>query len=195
MRHLAPIALLLAACGGEVPATQPEPTPVPAVAVPAYDRTAWMKRWADLDGDCQDTRQEVLAAESVVPVTMDVKGCRVASGKWIDPYTGSEITEPSAVDIDHMVPLQNAHVSGGWLWDIEKRKQFANNLADDIALTASSQSANRSKGSKGPDQWLPPRAEFRCEYVKRWLAIKEKWGLLLSAAETRAIAALKCEAL
>ncbi len=91
------------------PATQPPPT-APSPTVP-YDRDLY-GGWRDADGDCQDTRQEVLIAESLVPVALDSRGCRVVSGQWLDPYTGQTFTNPSDLDIDHFIPLAEAHRSG-----------------------------------------------------------------------------------
>src|SRR5690606_22107378 len=109
-------------------------------SIPPYDRDDW-RHWVDEDRDCQNARHEVLIAESMWPVTCtDERQCSVAAGRWLDPYTGQVVTEASALDIDHMVPLANAHRSGGWAWDAERRQAFANYLLYDdhlIAVTAS----------------------------------------------------------
>ena len=57
--------------------------PSPSPVVP-YDRDLY-GGWIDADGDCQDTRQEVLIAESLIPARLDSRGCRVVSGEWLDP--------------------------------------------------------------------------------------------------------------
>jgi hypothetical protein len=77
-----------------------------------YDREGW----GDFDGDCITTRHEILVTYSLDPVLMDPSGCFVESGRWIDPYTGSEYTSASDVTIDHVVPLAEAHRSGAWRW-------------------------------------------------------------------------------
>ena len=41
-----------------------------------YDCGDW-RHWTDEDGDCQDTRQEVLAEESVIPVSYEEAGLMV----------------------------------------------------------------------------------------------------------------------
>ena len=47
--------------------------------IPDYDRGDW-RHWVDQDGDCQDARQEVLIAESLVTVTFETdRQCRVAT--------------------------------------------------------------------------------------------------------------------
>ena len=90
---------------------------LPAFALaecPAYDRKAW-KHWIDEDRDCQNARHEVLIAESSSTVVFKTdKGCRVISGAWNDSYSVRTITDASKLDIDHMVPLKEAHESGGY---------------------------------------------------------------------------------
>lgn len=156
-------------------------------SVMEYDRSDW-RHWIDADKDCQDTRQEVLIEESKIPVTFkDERGCKVASGEWEDPYTGRVFTDPSILDVDHMVALKDAHDSGGYAWDAERKKAFANDLSNPNHLIAVYRSANRSKGSRGPDEWLPTNAAYRCEYIKQWSTVKTKWNLTMSDAEARMV--------
>ena len=84
---------------------------VPAT-LPDYDRHDW-KHWTDADRDCQDARNEVLIAESQTRVAYRTdRKCRVAAGEWLAPYTNTIVTDPGRLDVDHMVPLGNAHDSG-----------------------------------------------------------------------------------
>jgi hypothetical protein len=152
-----------------------------------YDRAAW-PHWIDEDGDCQDTRQEVLVAESEVPVVFaDDARCKVKSGRWRCPYTGRMFEDPHELDVDHLVPLRAAHAAGGDAWTRDRRRAFANALDDAGHLVAVDASANRQKGHQGPDRWLPAAPAARCDYVRAWLRIKERWALALPPPERAAI--------
>ena len=160
--------------------------PVPE-NLPEYDRGEW-RHWTDEDSDCQNARQEVLIAESTVAVTFQTPDeCRVASGRWQGPYTGQVETDPGKLDIDHLVPLANAHHSGAWAWDRERKREFANHIGYDNHLLATSSSANRSKGSKGPERWRPPLESYWCVYAIDWIAVKKDWGLTVTEAEFGAL--------
>jgi hypothetical protein len=125
-----------------------------------YDRSTW-KHWEDFDGDCQNTRHELLIASSEVPVTFTSStGCTVATGQWLDPYTGDTYTLASDLDIDHVIPLNYAHLHGGAIWSAFVKKLFAN---DPENLLAVDDGENQSKSAKGPSQWLPPDESNHCE--------------------------------
>jgi len=135
------------------------------------------RHWSDADGDCRDTRQEVLIAESLDPPVLSANGCRVVSGRWYDPFTGATFTDPRAVDIDHRVPLSEAHRSGAHRWDAARREAFANDLSHPDTLIAVDRSANRSKGDGDPLSWMPPDLGYWCPYAARWRATKDRWEL------------------
>ncbi|WP_295624094.1 DUF1524 domain-containing protein [uncultured Nitrosomonas sp.] len=145
-----------------------------------YNRKDW-PHWIDADGDCQDTRQELLIATSKIQVQFkDSKHCTVIYGKWYGVYTGKTFTKASDVDIDHIVLLAHAHRHGAVNWTKEQRKTFANDFEN---LVAVSDSVNRSKSDKAPHEWLPPLQSYWCEYGKRWKRIKDKYQLWYSQQE------------
>ena len=151
--------------------------------VPEYDRGEW-KHWLDENGDCQDARQETLIAEADGPLTYETEGsCRVESGRWVDPYTLAVFEDPSDLDVDHVVPLANAHRSGGWAWSRERKADYANDLEFEGHLAAVDPSANRSKGSHGPEDWRPPNRDHWCDYAMDWVKIKDKWELTATDRE------------
>ena len=159
----------------------------PPPDIPKYDRKEW-RHWTDADGDCQDARQEALVEESLTPVTFKTEDrCRVATGNWVGPYTGKAVDDPSQLDIDHMVPLANAHRSGGWEWDRDKKAAFANDLIYADHLIATTSAANRSKGADGPEEWRPPDRTYWCDYAVDWIAIKNRWGLFATEDERDAL--------
>ncbi len=147
-----------------------------------YDRDDWGS-WIDADNDCQDTRAEILIRDSQQPVGFKSdRQCKVASGLWKLPYSGSVVTDPSQIDIDHVIPLRWAHGHGGDRWTLNQKRIFAN---DPENLLATYYSANRSKGAKGPDDWMPDIN--RCEYAKRWESVLSKYQLGVLPEEQSAL--------
>lgn len=149
-----------------------------------YERKRW-PHWIDADGDCQNTRHELLIATSLGPVTFkDRRPCQVVRGTWRDAYTGKLITNASKLDADHVVPLAEAYRSGGSSWTEHRRRAFANDL-DGLVLTR--RNINRTKADQDPATWLPPNPALRCDYVRRWLTIKRSWQLTIDVRELDAI--------
>lgn len=147
-----------------------------------YNRSQW-KHWIDEDGDGCNTREQVLVAQGT-DVTTDPNTCKVLSGTWIDNYSAETFTDPGALDIDHVVPLSWAAANGGNDWDADKKMAFAN---DPSNLFISDASENRSKGDKGPAEYLPPNLDFQCLYVNSFLSTINKYQLSLSQVEKTAI--------
>ena len=50
-----------------------------------------------------------------------------------------------------------------------------------------SDSANRSKGAKGPEEWRPPDESYWCQYATDWATIKSRWGLTVIEDELEAL--------
>jgi hypothetical protein len=157
----------------------------------SYDRK-FFKHWIDADKDCQDTRQEVLIEESVVPVTLDKKGCRVVAGEWHDPYTGKVFTDPKLLDVDHKMSLRWAWYHGARYWPKEMREAYANDLEHPEHLVAVEASANRAKGAQGPDTWLPENEAYQCQFLRDAASITHRWDLMLTWKEIEVIGREEC---
>lgn len=161
----------------------------PAIASQSkYERKLW-KHWIDRDSNCLNTRQEILKARSLQPVKLNKKGCIVISGKWNDYYFPEDHSASNKVEIDHLIPLKNAHQTGGYSWSKQQREIFAN---DPENLVITNRIYNRKKGAKGIDGWLPIHREYTCRYLKDWARLKLKYRLLLTPAEQQAIELSRC---
>ncbi len=151
-----------------------------------YDRDAQFgSGWADVDGDCQDTRHEVLIAESTVSPTLSSGGCTVTAGRWTTFYDDATYTSPTQVQIDHLVPVAEAWGSGAQAWTQAQRVAFYNDLGYNLSLNALASSLNASKSARGPEEWLPPANT--CDYIEAWTAVKLRWALTVDPAEQVAL--------
>jgi hypothetical protein len=158
-----------------------------------YDRGDW-PHWADTDGDGCDARQQALIAASITPAQVDFYRCTVVAGDWYSAYDGVSTDDSSSFDVDHLVPLRDAHWSGGWRWNVQQRRLFANDQSNLWVVSASS---NRSKGALTPDQWRPARTEVWCEFAIRWVQVKVSWGLTATSSERNALGSMleRCDQL
>ncbi|WP_313404972.1 HNH endonuclease family protein [Aeromicrobium sp.] len=164
--------------------------------VPDYARKAFGTAWKDVDANGCNQRDDVLLRDAVPGTTTVQQQGRcprdVLAGTWVDPYTGKhllfdDLKEPSqaqAIQIDHVVPLAEAWVSGAHAWPADRREQFANDLA---GLLASDGPANASKGSYDPAAWRPRKA-YQCSYAAHWVDVKHRWSLAVDASEAAALA-------
>lgn len=154
-----------------------------------YDRDRFGAAWLDTDRNGCDTRNDVLRRDLshrvLVPGT---HGCVVSSGVLDDPYTRARIRfvkgEGSLVDIDHVVALGDAWVTGAFRWQVRERAALAN---DPMNLLAVGSSANRQKGDSDAATWLPPNRRYRCAYVARQIGVKAKYGLWVTPPEKEAM--------
>ena len=68
--------------------------------------------------------------------------------------------------------------------EIDHRTIFAN---DPLNLLAVDGDANQQKGDSDAASWLPPNKSFRCRYVARQIAVKQKYSLWVTEAEKAAM--------
>ncbi|KAJ1334987.1 DUF1524 domain-containing protein [Microdochium nivale] len=172
---------------GGIPATATAKSQLAALTVKTYVDDGTYKRdlfphWIE-SGGC-NTRETVLKRDGTNVVTSS--NCAATSGTWSSPYDGATWTAAADVDIDHMVPLKNAWVSGASAWTTAKRQQFANDLTRP-QLWAVTDNVNQAKGDKSPDVWKPSVTSFYCTYAKSWVAVKSYWALTITTAEKNAL--------
>lgn len=166
-------------------------TVAPKGRLTGYSRAKFGPAWVDTAipgvaglNRC-DTRSDVLRRDltAVIPA----RGCKVASGTLLDPYTGDTIdyrAGPTAarVQIDHLVPLAAAWVQGASddkKWTAERRRQFANDPRNLLAVDGPT---NEAKGDDTADEWQP-RPEFWCAYGYRTVAVKTAYKLTVDPDE------------
>ena len=159
---------------------------VAAEGTSSYDRAAF-QHWIDADGDGCDTRAEVLKAESLDPPTVG-PGCVVTAGRWLSAYDGVTWTDPSRLDIDHVVALAEAWRSGASAWTAGQRRDYANDLTFDRTLAAVTDTVNASKGDSDASQWLPPDPSDDCQFATDQVLVKYRWDLTVDQVEHDALA-------
>lgn len=191
--------------GANQPDTSTPTTTQPVVSSPAIDalgqlaikgraaktgyvRTQFGAGWADA-GMC-DVRNVILKRDMQNVQTRSPTDCTVLSGILHDPYSGKTINflrgekTSDDVQIDHVVALSDAWQKGAQQLSPESRKQLAN---DPLNLLAVDGPTNNAKSDADAATWLPPNKGYRCRYVARQVAVKQKYQLWVTQAEHDAI--------
>jgi Protein of unknown function (DUF1524) len=160
-----------------------------------YVREEFGSDWIDIDDNGCNQRDDVLLRDAVPgSTTVGRQGAcdhDVLAGTWHDPYTGrtlrfldlKDLRQAEAIQIDHVVPLAEAWVSGAAGWTTERRERFANDLHELLAVDGPT---NMSKGDGDPAAWRPRRG-YQCSYARRWIAVKTRWHLTVDPAEVTAL--------
>lgn len=142
-----------------------------------YNRSSWGSRWRSQHLGCRNTRREVLKNFHRGTSAFT---CFTGSGEWLDPYTGTLITDSGDLDVDHLVPVEYAHNHGGKYWTGTLKNAFYNDFENLIPVDSS---ANRSKGGKSPADWMPSNSMYHCQYVLSFMYIVDKYHLELTDIE------------
>ena len=139
-----------------------------------YDRDLF-DHWIDADGNRCNTRCEVLLRQ------------QLPAGGWFSTYDRTHVANSSDLDVDHVVALAEAWRSGANTWDVNRRRDFANDLDEPRALVAVSGSSNRSKSDRDPASWRPLAEDDWCDYAISWMTVKVKWSLRVDPEEFAAL--------
>ncbi|KFA62035.1 hypothetical protein S40285_02129 [Stachybotrys chlorohalonatus IBT 40285] len=184
-----------------MPAPAPAPPGIPSgstartllsrlTVAPWRDTTTYNRdlfpHWSTISGACNG-REFVLQRDGRNVVTDS--SCAAVSGTWYSPYDGATWTAASDVDIDHMVPLRNAWISGAASWTTSRRQAFANDI-NGPQLWAVTDNVNQAKSDRSPDSWRPPLTSFYCTYASSWIQVKSTWGLTVTSAEQSALSSM-----
>lgn len=147
-----------------------------------YYRKLFYDDWSTAADGC-NMREAILKRDLH---DIELKGCKVQSGILDDPYTGQQISfirgenTSSAVQIDHVVALSNAWVTGALYFDEQTRYNISQ---DPLNLIAVEGQANQDKLDQDASTWLPPNTAFQCQYVARQISVKYKYRLWVTPAE------------
>lgn len=145
-----------------------------------YDRDLF-PHWASTGDGC-NVREAILRRD-FADYELSDNGCRpvAGTGELLSLWDGEVLDDPADVDIDHVRSLSEAWDAGAVDWTTEERQVFANDSANLLAVSASS---NRSKGSLGPDEWLPDHdQDATCTYLVTWTQVSVAYELTVTSSE------------
>ncbi len=154
-------------------------------SIPEYSRDSLPTDWKDLDGNGCNTREDILK-KYTSEYTGRFDGCKIKSGKFYDYYNGKFLRYDKSVDtgggiqIDHIVAIGNAWISGGYKWGKDEWISYIN---DEEVLIPTSSKTNREKSDKDITEWKPANNSYLCTYAEKQVEIKDKYKLTVTEKE------------
>jgi hypothetical protein len=139
-----------------------------------------------------NTRDDILRRD-LTDLVVRPGTCYAQSGVLHDPYTGQTINfvrgpdTSDVVQIDHIVSLSDAWYKGARNWDDQRRRDFANDPRNLVAVGAQ---VNFDKAFRDATAWLPPNLGYRCDFIARQIEVKTVYHLWVSVKEKQAMARL-----
>lgn len=158
-----------------------------SLAQTPYDRDHFGQRWADVDRNGCDTRNDTLRRDlDELVVRQGTQGCVAQSGVLVDPYSGGEFVfergsaHAGELHVDHIVALADAWHKGAEGWSEEERTWFAN---DPMNLVVTFGQVNQGKGASDAGSWVPPDQDAWCGFAVHVVWVKEQYALVVAADE------------
>lgn len=159
----------------------------PEVESVGFAKDIFGEGWADTNENKCNTRNDIFSRDMTNVVRAE--DCQVTSGTLTDPYTGVEfnyVADPQTdddVQIDHVVSLRNAWVTGGQELPTDLKTTFKN---DPLNLVTVLGTSKELKADRNAAQFLPT-TPFACEYIGRQIAVKARYGLWVTTEEHTAM--------
>lgn len=152
-----------------------------------------------------DAREITLIRDAVNgDVTYNEDDCEIIDGTWYEDYAARTTTDPSTLDIEHIVALQDSWNTGASEWTASQRLQFSH---DPLVIAAVDGGENSSKGARAPrfefddegnpvvdddgtyvttsDGYVPENEEAWAAYAVRYISIKSNYDLTLQDEDVR----------
>ena len=149
---------------------------------------AFADQWHGLDVAPENRCTPYEREDYPYPASVEHEIVERQGGVW-SPYTLRRFESIRETDIEHIVPLSEAHDSGLCGRSQDAKRAFARDL---LNLTLASPRVNRhEKAHRDPAEWLPEHN--RCWYAQRWLDVKRKWQLSVDEAERAALVPVLAE--
>lgn len=153
------------------------PTRLHQHGIDAYEASFWAPGLEQ--HSCREPRDTLLAQLSAVPVEWNADKCQVTFGHWRDFVTGARLTDPTQVELFHMVPLDWASARGAIDWHDQKRTRFYTDPRNLMVTTPQGRAQFENKTPIGRNVNI----NTTCQHMNATAILVQDYGIPVSASE------------
>lgn len=153
------------------------PTRLHQHGIDAHQASFWAPRLEQ--HSCREPRDTLLAQLSAVPVEWNQDKCQVTFGHWRDFVTGARLTDPTQVELFHMVPLDWAAQRGATEWHSEKRARFYTDPMNLMVTTPQGRAQFENKTPIGKTVDI----NTTCQHMSATASLVQSYNIPVSASE------------